>query len=154
MVPIAGVPALAVGPARARRGLAAPCLCSCPCLCSKGAGQPPRHRPATDPPQAATDSAIVPVGLSYEWTALRSRSLWAVRSDQPVRSPASRSPDRPARSVGPAPMDEGAWRRAARCLAGSGRRGGPDRPPPLGSDLRHLSLSRPGLHSLRMTAYT
>lgn len=56
-----GVPALVVGPARARRGRAASCLCS------KGASRP------VDPPQAATATAIataiVPIGLTYEWTA-------------------------------------------------------------------------------------
>ena len=61
---MAGVPALAVGPARARRGL-------CPCLCLKGRA----NRPAAALPQAATAPPIVPIGLSYEWTALRSRSL-------------------------------------------------------------------------------
>nr|DAO76132.1 MAG TPA: hypothetical protein [Caudoviricetes sp.] len=71
---MAGVPALAVGPARARRA-GQPRASARACARRGGLA----NRPATAPPQAATApataTAIVPIGLSYEWTALRSRSL-------------------------------------------------------------------------------
>ena len=64
---MAVVPALAVDPARARRAPGR--LVPVPVLEGRA------YRPSAAPPQTATAPAIVPIGLSYEWTELRSRSL-------------------------------------------------------------------------------